>query len=180
MAAALILMVARLTIGKKKYVEVEEQMRAIEQRALQLRQELTQAVSEDAAAFQGVMAAFRMPKNTQEEKSLRDDRIQAATLDAAQVPLAVARLCLELLELAQEVIQHGNLNAISDAGSAASLAGAALNGAALNVRINVPGLDDQEVSSELLKEIGGIESRGAALQEQIQAQLFQRGGFSSG
>jgi glutamate formiminotransferase/formiminotetrahydrofolate cyclodeaminase len=178
MAAALILMVARLTIGKKKYVEVEEEMRAIEKRVAVLKVELSEAVAEDSAAFQGVMDSFRLPKSTPEEKALRSERIQAATLLAAQVPLEVAKKSVELLEIAQNVVQRGNLNAISDAGSAAALAGAALTGAALNVRINAPGLIDLPTASELIEEIGKLESQGADLQDQIRSQLFQRGGFS--
>ena len=179
MAASLVLMVVRLTIGKKKYVEVEDEMRSIEQQAVRLAEELTQAVAEDSSAFQAVMEAFRMPKETQGEKTRRLDSIQAATLYAAQVPLGVARKSLELLEITQKLVLHGNLNAISDAGSAAALAGAALSGAALNVRINAPGLDDRSTAAGLLEEIGEIEIRGADLQEQIRVQLFQRGGFSS-
>jgi glutamate formiminotransferase/formiminotetrahydrofolate cyclodeaminase len=179
MAASLLLMVARLTIGKKKYLAVEQQMLSIEQQAARLSEELTQDVSEDSSAFQSVMEAFRMPKETPEHKAQRSESIQAATLYAAQVPLGVARKSVELLELTQELVLHGNLNAISDAGSAAALAGAALTGAGLNVRINAPGLDDRETAATLIAEINEIENRGTELQEQIRVQLFERGGFSS-
>lgn len=180
MAASLVLMVARLTIGKKKYSQVQEEMRSIEQQAIILRADLENAVSEDAAAFQAVMAAFRLPKETPQEKSERSEKIQAATLLAAQVPLAVAQKSLEVLGITRDVILRGNLNAISDAGAAAALAGAGLAGAALNVRINTPGLDDQEIAASLLSELGEIESQGTELQEQIREELFQRGGFSTG
>jgi formiminotetrahydrofolate cyclodeaminase len=90
----------------------------------------------------------------------------------------VSKKSVELLELAQNVVLRGNLNAISDAGSAAALAGAALTGAALNVRINAPGLKDQRTASALIEEIGNLESQGADLQDQIRSQLFERGGFS--
>ena len=168
-----------LTIGKKKYLEVEQQMLSIEQQAARLSEELTLDVSEDSSAFQSVMEAFRMPKATPEDKAQRSKRIQAATLYAAQVPLDVARKSLELLELTQQLVLHGNLNAISDAGSAAALAGAALTGAGLNVRINAPGLDDKETAATLIAEINELENRGTELQEQIRVQLFERGGFSS-
>lgn len=179
MAAALVLMVARLTIGKKKYAELKDEMRAIEQRVEVLQDELHQSVSEDAQAFQAVMASFRLPKDTPQEKNLRTKRIQEATLYAAQVPLEVATKSVELLEYAQIMVQKGNLNAISDAGSAAALAGAALNGAALNVRINTPGLDDKQVAAELVDKISQLESRAEELQAQIRSQLVQRGGFAS-
>jgi glutamate formiminotransferase/formiminotetrahydrofolate cyclodeaminase len=178
MAAALVLMVARLTIGKKKYAEVEDKMRAIEQRAELLKEELTQAVARDAAAFQEVMESFRLPKGTPQEKTIRAERIQAATLQAAQVPLEVAKKSVELLEIAQVLVLHGNLNAISDAGSAAALAGAALNGAALNVRINTPGLENQQTANQLLEKTRDLERRAAVLQEQIHSQLYQQGGFA--
>jgi formiminotetrahydrofolate cyclodeaminase len=171
-------MVTRLTIGKPKYADVDAEMRSIEKQASQLSSQLTRAVSEDAAAFQAVMEAFRMPKGNQAEKTKRSQSIQEATLLAAQVPLEVARRSLELLKLIQKLVLHGNINAISDTGSAAALAGAALTGAGLNVRINAPGLKDQEIAADLIKAIGKIESQGVDLQEHIRAQLFQRGGFS--
>jgi glutamate formiminotransferase/formiminotetrahydrofolate cyclodeaminase len=179
MAAALVLMVARLTIGKKKYADVEDEMRAIATQVEALQTELQQAVSDDAGAFQAVMESFRLPKDTPEEKALRADRIQEATLYAAQVPLEVASKSIDLLEFTQTLVLKGNLNAISDAGSAAALAGAALNGAALNVRINTSGLKDQQIASELLDKIGKLESREADLQAQIRSQLMQRGGFAA-
>lgn len=178
MAAALILMVARLTIGKKKYADVEEEMLAVEESVVRLSSELVQAVSEDASAFQSVMEAFQLPKETEQEKSFRSDRIQTATLHAAQVPLEVAKKAIELMQLTQQLVERGNLNAISDAGSAAALAGAALSGAALNVRINAPELKDKESAAGLISEIGELENKGEALQVQIRTQLYQRGGFS--
>jgi glutamate formiminotransferase/formiminotetrahydrofolate cyclodeaminase len=180
MAAALVLMVTRLTIGKPKYADVEAEMRSIEKQAALLASELTRAVSEDAAAYQAVMQAFRMPKDSQVEKTKRLQSIQEATLLAAQVPLEVARKSLDLLTLVQKLVLHGNINAISDAGSAAALAGAALSAAGLNVRINAPGLKDQAIAADLIKGIGEVENHGRDLQEQIRAQLFQRGGFSPG
>jgi glutamate formiminotransferase/formiminotetrahydrofolate cyclodeaminase len=179
MSAALILMVARLTIGKKKYAEVEEEMRAIEARAETLQLELNQAVTEDARAFQAVMESIHLPKDTAEQKAIRSDQTQKATLWAAQVPLEVATKSVELLEFALIMVQKGNLNAISDAGSAAALAGAALSGAALNVRINTPGLNDRKIASGLIEKISNLEERADDLQEQIRSQLLQRGGFAS-
>jgi glutamate formiminotransferase/formiminotetrahydrofolate cyclodeaminase len=178
MAAALILMVARLTIGKKKYADVEDEMLVVEENAARLSSELLQAVSEDASAFQSVMEAFRLPKETDQEKSVRTDRIEATTMHAARVPLNVAARAIELLHLTQQLVEKGNLNAISDTGSAAALAGAALTGAALNVRINAPGLRDKESAAGMIAEISDLESKGEELQLQIKTQLYQRGGFS--
>jgi formiminotetrahydrofolate cyclodeaminase len=172
-------MVARLTIGKKKYADVDDEMRAIEKCVEVLQVELNQAVAEDAAAFQVVMESFRLPKETAQEKTLRTELIQEAILYAAQVPLEVATKSVEVLEFAQRMVLKGNLNAISDAGSAAALAGAALHGAALNVRINTPGLEDEKIASELIDKIGELESRAADLQAQIRSQLIERGGFAA-
>lgn len=178
MAAALVVMVARLTIGKKKYAEVENEMRAIEQDVSLLQVELTQAVSEDSRAFNAVMDAFRLPKGTPQEKDDRSKQIQSATLEAARVPLKVAHTAFEILKFAQIVVMQGNLNAISDAGSAAALAGAAIKGAALNVRINALALKDEQVAEKLLVDISRIELNSSELQDQIISQVYQRGGLN--
>jgi glutamate formiminotransferase/formiminotetrahydrofolate cyclodeaminase len=177
MAAALVSMVARLTVGKQKYASVEEPMRQIDRRSIELQDELASAAVEDAAAFNEVMAALRLGKNTPQEKQLRAEQIQAATLQAAKVPLEVAEKAIEILKFTLELVAHGNLNAISDAGSAAALAYAALNGAALNVRVNALGLDDQGTADNLIKQIEQLEIQGSDLQKQIRDQITDRGGF---
>jgi len=171
-------MVARLTIGKKKFADVEQEMLTIEAKASHLYAELIQAVSEDASAFQSVMEAYRLPKQTPAEVEQRSAKIQAATLYAAEVPLNVAQKSVELLKLTQQLVLKGNINAISDAGSAAALAGAALIGAGLNVRINAPGLDDKAVASRLTEEIDKLEQQGEQLGKIIREQLNERGGLS--
>jgi glutamate formiminotransferase/formiminotetrahydrofolate cyclodeaminase len=178
MAAALLLMVSRLTIGKKKYADVEQEMLSIEEKASLFYTELLQAVSKDAAAFQSVMEAYRLPKQTPEEIEQRSAQIQAATLYAAEVPLSVAQNSVELLKLAQQLVLKGNINAISDAGSAAALAGAALIGAGLNVRINAPGLENKADASQLIDEIDNLERQGEQLGKDIREQLNERGGLS--
>lgn len=177
MAAALVSMVARLTVGRQKYASVEEEMRQIDQRALKFQDELASAVEEDAAAFNEVMAALRLEKDTPQEKLLRAEQIQAATLQAARIPLTVAEKTVEILKFTLELVAHGNLNAISDAGSAASLAYAALNGAALNVRVNALGLEDQGTADNLINQIEQLEIQGSDLQKQIRKQITDRGGF---
>jgi glutamate formiminotransferase/formiminotetrahydrofolate cyclodeaminase len=178
MAAALVVMVARLTINKKKYAHVEEEMRTIEQHAEAMRVELTSAVSDDSAAFNAVMNAYRLPKNTPQEKEERTQRIQSTTLLAAQVPMQVAKTAVEILKYAQILVLQANLNAISDAGSAAALAGAAISGAALNVRINALGLKDQRDSAALIEEISKLEVQAKEMQDQILSQIYQRGGLN--
>jgi glutamate formiminotransferase/formiminotetrahydrofolate cyclodeaminase len=143
MAASLVGMVARITMGKKKYKDVEAQMGQVAEQADLLKAELDAAVAEDSAAFEAVMDAFGLPKATDEQKSERRAAIQTATLQAALVPLSVVEKSVQVLSLAQQAAELGNANAITDAGTAAALAQAALIGASLNVRINLGGLDDQ-------------------------------------
>ncbi len=176
-AAALVAMVGRLTVGKKKYEAVKEQMwQAIEQ-AEALRQQLNQAVAEDAAAFEAVMDAFKLPKDSPSQQEARNQAIETATYQAAQVPLRVARLSVQTLELAVRMAENGNLNAISDAGSSAALARAALTGASLNVRINLASINAPALSEPLLAELSELEAQATALESQLAAALKQRAGL---
>jgi len=179
MAAALVAMVARLTIGKKKYAAVETQMKTILERAECLRVQLASTVQEDAAAYQAVMETFKFPRTTPEEIEVFQTAIESATMKAAQVPLEVARKAVEVLELALQVIESGNRNAISDGGSAAALAGAALEGAGLNVRINVASLEDNTSATDLVRQIEHLDRLALGLQDRIHATLASRGGLSS-
>ncbi len=176
-AAALVAMVARLTIGKKKYDNVEAQMRAIVERAEQLRADLTRAVEQDAAAFQAVMAALKLPKDTPDEQAARHQAIEKATWNAAQVPLEVVRRSLEVMELAEQVVSQGNLNAITDGGTAAVQAKAALTGAAYNVRINLSTVKDQKAAQLVLTDLDDLETRAIEINRRVQSHLQSRGGL---
>lgn len=178
--AALVSMVARLTIGKRKYATVEAEMQAIEKQAESLRADLLAAVQEDAAAFQAVMAAFKLPKDSPEEQVARTQAIQEATLHAAQVPLRVARQAVEVLSLASKTAAQGNLNAITDGATGAALARAALTGAGYNVRINLFGLKDAATSQQLLAELQALEMTADGLQAEINQQLQSRAGLEVG
>ena len=174
MAAGLVAMVARLTMGKKKYAEVERQMKEILDEAETLRAELTTAVDRDAKAFEAIMAAFKLSKDNPN----RAAQIQEATLHAAEIPLEVASQALRVMELALEVASIGNANAITDAGSGAAMAQAALTGAGYNVRINVLGLNDKAAVETLLGEVQALDEIAAQLQEQLKQQLIERGGLT--
>ncbi len=176
MAAALVAMVARLTVGRKKYAAVKERMWQVIEQAEAQRAALTQAVQEDAAAFEQVMAAFKLPKGTPEEQERRKAAIQQATLEAAKVPLRVAHKVVDVLELAAQAAELGNVNAITDAGTAAALSKAALSGASLNVRINLTSLDDQHAAGSLMDELSALEDRAAMLMERVRTALQDRGG----
>jgi len=175
--AALVAMVARLTIGKKKYESVKDQMWALIEQAETLRAELTAAVDEDAAAFEAVMAAFKLPKDTEEQQAARNAAVQQATFAAAQVPLTVARRAVQVMDLALQAAQLGNLNAISDAGSGVALGRAALTGAGMNVRINLLGLDDQTPGAPLLLELAELEHRATRIESELRLALKERAGL---
>ena len=155
LGAALVEMVAGLTIGKSKYEGVEAEMLAIRVRANKLRLELSQAVEDDAAAFEAVMGAYRLPKVSAEEKRTRQAAIHMAMMNAAHVPLHTAAAAVEVMELAAKCARDANLNAISDAVSGASMARAALTAAGYNVRINLYEHPDQSTSKKMLDQLHG-------------------------
>lgn len=177
LGAALAAMVARLTVGKRKYAAVEGEMTALILKAEQLRAALTARMDEDAVAFNAVMAAFKLPKATEEEQAARNAAIQKATIGAAEVPLATARDALQVMELALVVAQKGNLNAVSDAASAAWMAMASIQSAALNVRINAISIEDQALKSTWERELGQLLTRANALLAQVQEAAVTRGGL---
>jgi len=177
MGAGLVAMVARLSIGKKKYAEVEEEMKAVLEQAEILREKLTQAVDEDAASFTAIMQAFRLPKATDEEKALRSQAIQDATLYATEVPLQTAHDAVSLMELVLTVASVGNSNAITDGASGAAMARAALTSAGYNVRINITSLKDTVKADALLVYLKTIEARADEIEASLRQVLIERGGL---
>ena len=144
MGAALVSMVANLTVGKQKYQDVEEEMQGFLERSEDMRSRLTGMIQADIDVFNKVMAAYGMARETDAQKAARSGAIQAALKEATDVPLACAQLCADVIELCRPVAEKGNLNVISDAGVAVLAAHAALRSAALNVYINIGGIRDEE------------------------------------
>jgi len=173
MAAGLVSMVARLTIGKKGYEDQETKMAHILEESETLRAELRAAVDRDSEAFDQVMAAYKLPKSDPD----RQRAIQDATLGATLVPMEVAEKSLRVMGLAMEAARSGNLNAISDAGSAVNLAFSSLNSAAYNVRINLSGLDDKKRAVRMKQAIEEIEKQAWKSQDTIKEILKDRGGI---
>ena len=173
LAASLVSMVAKLTRGKKGYAEVEKEMSQVLIEAEQLRADLRDAVDQDKEAFNQVMAAYRIPKGD----SAREERIQAATLQAAEVPLVVAQKSLRVAELALIASELGNKNAITDAGAGAALAHAALISAGYNVRINLTSILDAKKKKALSSELEKIEAKGFEVKTKIEEILSKRGGI---
>ncbi len=176
-AAALVGMVARLTLGKKKYADVAERMERIAAEADDLRTALERAVPRDAAAFEAVMAALRMPQEKKKEKEARAKALETALEQAAAVPLQVAEHSARLLELAAEVAAEGNVNAVTDAAAGAEMAAAALRSAGMNVRINAQSVSDEAAVSDWLTALTSLEERGAAASEQVRTSLQERAGL---
>lgn len=148
MAAALVAMVARLTVDKKGYENVREAMAARLERAEALRAGLLDGVARDVAAFDAVMDAFRLPKDTEAQKAARAERVQAALRGATEVPCETARAALEVLTLAAGALAEGNRNAASDAAAAVHLAHAAAQAALLNVDVNLGSIRDEAFASD--------------------------------
>jgi formiminotetrahydrofolate cyclodeaminase len=158
MAAALVCMVARLTIGHKKYAAVEAQMQSVLDTAERMRADMLAAVHDDAEAFGAVLDALKQPKDS-EEPDARAEAIEAAYYRAAEVPLRVARNAVVILGLASVVVEKGNVKAVPDAASAAYLARAALSASAHNVRANATAVRDRNTATAWLKEVSGLEAR---------------------
>jgi len=157
LAASLTEMVANLTIGKKGYEAVEEEMIALAEMASQLRNKLTAAIDQDADAYTEVMAAYKLPKTTDEETALRKQKIQDAIKHAALVPLAVARDALAVIELAGRAIRKGNKNAASDGAVAAMNARTGALAAIYNVKINLGSIQDNSFVEKLGQEVKKME-----------------------
>ena len=156
-AAALTEMVAGLTIGKKKYAEVEEQMKQLVERVQQIRQQLILDIDRDSEAYNVVFAAFQMPKETDEEKAARSAQIQEATKIAANVPMEVARRVYSLLSDIEEVVSNGNQNAVTDGCVAMMSARNAIIGALFNVRINLTSIKDEQFVADMTAEADRLE-----------------------
>jgi glutamate formiminotransferase/formiminotetrahydrofolate cyclodeaminase len=177
MGAALVAMVAGVTIGKKKYADVEAQMQAIRVMAESCRKELTQAADDDSSAFEAVMGAFRLPKETEEQQAKRNAAIHLATLNAARVPLRVAKDAIKVMELALKCAKEANVNAISDSMSGFAMSRAALTAASYNVKINLNSLEDKAVGEKMLEELQECESKADQLEAEIRKTLETRGGI---
>ncbi len=156
MGAALVSMVCNLTIGKKKYADVEGDMKRILEKSEALRAKLTGMIEDDARAFDLVMGAYGMPKETDADRTARDEAIQKALKQATDVPLACARAAREVIDLAAETSGKGNLNVISDAGVGVLAAYAALQSAALNVYTNAKLITDKNFAEAKLKELNEL------------------------
>ena len=153
MGAALVSMVCNVTLGKKGLEAVESEIKAVRDESEKLRLRLTSMVAEDIAAFDGLMAAYRLPKLTEEDKSRRAAAIQSSLRAATDTPLACARACAEVVALSRRAGEKGYAGVISDAGVGVLAANTALRSAALNVYINAPSLKDRAFADAATAEL---------------------------
>ncbi|MGE5316264.1 MAG: cyclodeaminase/cyclohydrolase family protein [Acidobacteriota bacterium] len=166
LAAGLTSMVCRLTLGKKKYADVQDEIESILVRSEDVRARFTQLIDRDTDAFNAVMKAYGMPKESDEEKSARAAAVEASMKDAVRVPLDVMRCARELSELTARAKEIGNRNSVTDAGVAALMLQAACRGAAFNVKINLGSIADQEFVRETSRTLAEIEASTLRLSEE--------------
>lgn len=178
-AAALVAMVGRLTVGKAKYADVEDHAWTMIESAEILRKRLEEGVQKDSDAYELFMQARRMPKETEAQQVSRTEAMRKATLHAAKVPLESAEDALAVLELAIKIAGIGNVNAISDAGSAGYLSYAAIQGASLNVRINLAGMELDQDAISLLQRIKEVRIKAKELLIKLESVINSRGKLAS-
>jgi formiminotetrahydrofolate cyclodeaminase len=159
LGAGLAEMVANLTIAKKGYEAVENEMKETAETLKNLREKLVTEVDKDSNAYKDVLTAFKLPKDTQEEKEQRTEAIQDAMKNAARIPLGVAYDSLQVMDLAEKVIRNGNRNAASDGAVGTMMARTAVLGALFNVKINLASVKDQAFVEEMTRKVNKLESR---------------------
>jgi len=167
LSAGLSSMVANLTVGKKGYEKAFTEMKKTAVRAQRLKDECLGQVDRDADAFNRVMDAVRLPKTTEDQKKERDAAVESATKEATLVPFHVLEKSIELLKLAKKAAQKGNRNSMSDAGVAALAARTAAEGAYYNVRINLPGIQDEGFRTGTKRKAAALRRRACRLAEEI-------------
>jgi len=176
MGAALVQMVVSLTVGRPAAAESETELTEIATAAAISQSELLNLADLDAVAYAEVVRARRLPTETEREREARAVQIAAATREATRAPMQTARIAATVVELAERVAPIGNRNAVSDVGVAALLAAAAVRGAALNVRINLPYLDAEEplrdeAAGEVDRVLAGLDGRERAVRDAVEARL---------
>jgi len=175
LGAALSSMVCNLTIGKQGYESVQDEILEILHKSEDLRKQLTDLIDKDTEAFNAVMTAMKMPKDTDEQKQLRQQAMQTAFKHAADVPLETARTCVQVMDITKVIAEKGNKNSISDAAVSVLMAQAGVQAAMLNVRINLSSIKDveyvQKVSTELHELLQNAMEKTAAILGVVETSL---------
>ncbi len=174
MSAALISMVSNLTVGKEKYRHLENDIKLLLQKSESLRAKLEELMEKDVEVFNQLMAIMKLPRNNEEEKRERNQKMQIALIEAAKVPLEVARKSKELIDICQEIADKGNKNAISDAGVAVILAEAAFDSAIINVKINLNMIKDEKRNNSLTEEINNLNASVKGKKDKVLEKVLAR------
>ena len=172
LAASLGQMMCNVTIGKKKYAELEPQLKQIRGELERLGLRLRELIAEDAASFERVMSAYRLPKETAEQQSARAAEIERATFGAAATPLETAGQAAEVLKHLKTLAELGNPNALSDVATGAQLALASVRGAAYNVAINLSSLTDAEAAAKLRNAVNSLLAQAMETATEIEAKML--------
>jgi formiminotetrahydrofolate cyclodeaminase len=167
LGAALSAMVCNLTVGKEQYDDVQETITVLLKKCEAIRKQLTQLIDRDTEAFNEVMNAFKLPKETEEQKEERKQIIQQAFKTASSIPLETARVCLKVLDIAQVVAEQGNQNSITDAAVSALMAHAGVQGASLNVKINLSSIKDESFVDAISQDLEDIATKAQKKTAQI-------------
>lgn len=178
LGSALSIMVAELSVGKKFYDELEDEVKKEFESNVKkidsLKDDLEKAIDEDSNAFDEVMKAFKLPKETDEEKKIRSEAIQKGYMHALEVPHNTAKLCLEVLRLQLVLAEVGNINAITDVGVGCLLAYSGLEGSLLNVKINLNSIKDEDFRNKKENEINKELEEGKDLKDKIMGIVYSR------
>ncbi len=172
--AALVSMVANLTLGKEKYADVQDRIEELLKNSETLRSELQDLLQKDTEVYAEVSAAYKLPRETEEQKKERAAKIQEALKSATEVPFQIAEKCLEVARLSRIAAEIGNVGAVSDAGVAVLLAEAAAQSAALNVRINVVSMEDREYAEDRWSRVQNILKEASELRDIVLRLTYEK------
>jgi glutamate formiminotransferase/formiminotetrahydrofolate cyclodeaminase len=176
LGAALVSMVGNLTLGKEKYKDVQPRIEQLLIESEKLRSEMQDLIQKDTEAYGALSAVYKMPKNTDEEKTARTAKMQEALKIACQVPFEIGGKSLEIAKLAQRAADIGNVGAVSDAGVAVLLAQACAQSAALNVKINVNSIKDEGYNNDTWSRMQDILKQVAALEKTVMETTYKKMG----
>jgi formiminotetrahydrofolate cyclodeaminase len=176
LGAALVSMVGNLTLGKEKYKDVQSQIEQLLNESEKLRVEMQELIQKDTEAYGALSAVYKMPKNTDEEKSARTAKMQDALKIACQVPFEIGLKSLEVAKLAQRAADIGNVGAVSDAGVAVLLSQACAQSAALNVKINVNSIKDESYNKDTWSRMQDVLKQVAALEKTVMETTYKKMG----
>lgn len=166
----LLSMVANFTIGKDKYKDVEPEIQELLTSAEDLRADLQKLIDEDITAYQKVSAAYKMPRENQQEKAARSHAIQAALKDAMAVPLAICRNLFDAAQLCEPLLQKGNVNLLSDVGVGAEFIASGFASALLNVEINLSAIKDEDLAAKIRAELSPKEKQIETIKKSVLTQ----------